>query len=225
MNIIILIFSLFGTISFLSLFNSVEATEGIYGYLRELYRVPMYKCFQNILSAKYALIHVHNLNYLDRNSDLNIILARIAGFADIDIYLNPTVSSSSNPSQAIIKALEYLDENNAKFDRVWLLIWENQGWFNNIAKNVESIEKMVNTLIKRNQTYGIFTNRYNWISLTGNTTKFSDAPLLYSNHDGKKNFDDFYKNPFGGWEEPTMKRYICNNGSCGTYNICSLWKP
>uniref|UniRef100_A0A1I8B499 Acid phosphatase n=1 Tax=Meloidogyne hapla TaxID=6305 RepID=A0A1I8B499_MELHA len=165
MNIIILIFSLFGTISFLSLFNSVEATEGIYGYLRELYR------------------------------------------------------------QAIIKALEYLDENNAKFDRVWLLIWENQGWFNNIAKNVESIEKMVNTLIKRNQTYGIFTNRYNWISLTGNTTKFSDAPLLYSNHDGKKNFDDFYKNPFGGWEEPTMKRYICNNGSCGTYNICSLWKP
>uniref|UniRef100_A0A1I8B551 DUF4874 domain-containing protein n=1 Tax=Meloidogyne hapla TaxID=6305 RepID=A0A1I8B551_MELHA len=129
--------------------------------------------------------------------------------------------------EAIIKTLDYLDDNNAKFDRVWLLIYTwpgfGQGWSNDKDKNVEIIEEMIITLKERNLTYGIYTAKDYWINITGNTKKFCDSPLFYVNHDGKNNFDDFYKNPFGGWEEPTIKLYGCK--ATDDASICSLWKP
>uniref|UniRef100_A0A1I8B3H0 Peptidase M12A domain-containing protein n=1 Tax=Meloidogyne hapla TaxID=6305 RepID=A0A1I8B3H0_MELHA len=91
--------------------------------------------------------------------------------------------------------------------------------------------KIANILKENNQTFGIYTSRANWIKVTGNTTKFSDAPLFYYQsdvnlqEDCKKNFDDFHQNPFGGWKEPTMKRYGCKSTCGSTYTLCSVWKP
>nr|CAD2196642.1 unnamed protein product [Meloidogyne enterolobii] len=56
---------------------------------------------------------------------------------------------------------------------------------------------MVNTLKERNQTFGFFTNKYNWHEITGNTRKYNNTPLLYYNVDQKDNFDDYTE--YGVW--------------------------
>ncbi|KAL7070422.1 hypothetical protein ACQ4LE_010536 [Meloidogyne hapla] len=217
MNIFIFLLFLFSLSN-----NSVEATEGL---LITQTCVSTFKYFQKILSTNFVIFRALNENEIVEKAVINIVNARTAGIVDIDIYLNTNVSD--NPSEAIIKTLDYLDDNNAKFDRVWLLIYTwpgfGQGWSNDKDKNVEIIEEMIITLKERNLTYGIYTAKDYWINITGNTKKFCDSPLFYVNHDGKNNFDDFYKNPFGGWEEPTIKLYGCK--ATDDASICSLWKP
>uniref|UniRef100_A0A914KW35 Candidate secreted effector n=1 Tax=Meloidogyne incognita TaxID=6306 RepID=A0A914KW35_MELIC len=107
-----------------------------------------------------------------------------------------------------------LDERNTKVGRVWLYIYGLVGcdtyhsWNKrNKTENIEFIDKMVNTLKERNQTFGFFTDKYNWHEITGNTRKYNNTPLFYSHMDGKNNFDDYneFGYPFGDWEKPTIE--------------------
>ncbi|KAL7070298.1 hypothetical protein ACQ4LE_010534 [Meloidogyne hapla] len=227
MNIIFnLILPFFVTV-FCSFINSVEATEGLVGYWdSSWFRVPTCKCFQNILSAKFVIIHAISRDDVN-NSDLNLIHARLAGFDVIDIYVVPCNTCITNLFlvENIISTFKYLKEYYAKFNRVWLHIFGSHGWSGDEVQNVESIEKTINTLKERDLKYGIYTDRVSWVYVTGNTTKFSDVPLLYINEDGKNNFDDFYQKPFGGWKKPTMKRYDCRGSCVSTGTLCLVWKP
>nr|CAD2180031.1 unnamed protein product [Meloidogyne enterolobii] len=193
----------------------------------KLLNVPTYKCLQDTLSAKFVVIGaLREDGVIDKNADINIIFARAAGFVDIDIYFYPCASCINE----IKDTLKYLEDYNAKFNRVWLCIWgvtdakNPEGWSSVQDKNVEIIKKMVDTVKGKNYDYGIYTSRDNWIEITGNTREFNDAPLLYYNYDYKNNFDDFYRNPFGGWQTPTMKLYTYYKKVCGA-EVWSLWKP
>uniref|UniRef100_A0A914M535 Lysozyme n=1 Tax=Meloidogyne incognita TaxID=6306 RepID=A0A914M535_MELIC len=225
MNILI-ISPLFVFFCLSSLYYSVEATEGVC-IRSEWHRVPTYKCLQDILSAKFVVTGaLREDGLIDNNADINIIFARAAGFVDIDIYFYPCATCIS----PMLDTLKYLEDYYAKFNRVWLCIWgvtdakNPEGWTSNKAENVNYIAKMVYTLKAENYNFGIYTSRDNWIAITGNTTEFSDAPLLYYNYDNKNNFDDFYRNPFGGWKTPTMKLYTYYKKVCGA-EVWSLWKP
>ena len=83
---------------------------------------------------------------------------------------------------------------------------------------------MVNTLIEKNQTYGIYTTKCNQHEITGNSQKSNNVPLLYDHFDNKNNFDDYdeYGYPFDGWEKPyTDYKY---NKVCGI-DISHIWSP
>ncbi len=46
-------------------------------------------------------------------------------------------------------------------------------------------------------------------------TQFNSYPLWYAHYDGKKSFDDYPLNKFGGWMTPVLKQYagdavVCN---------------
>nr|CAD2125000.1 unnamed protein product [Meloidogyne enterolobii] len=127
-----------------------------------------------------------------------------------------TLDKCGNARKAVTTVLDHLNENNAKFGRVWLSIYGliHFGWNKyNKTKNIEFIDEMVTTLKERNQTFGFYTNKYNWHEITGNTRKYNDTPLLYYRSDGKNNFNDY--NHFGGWEKPTMKEYNAYTKICG----------
>jgi len=114
---------------------------------------------QDQLSAKFVIIGaLREDGVVDKNADINIIFARAAGFVDIDIYFYPCASCMSVifinfflkkiflSSNQINETLEYLEDFNAKFNRVWLCIWgvtdakNPEGWSSDQAKNVESIK-------------------------------------------------------------------------------------
>uniref|UniRef100_A0A1I8B3H5 DUF1566 domain-containing protein n=1 Tax=Meloidogyne hapla TaxID=6305 RepID=A0A1I8B3H5_MELHA len=131
----------------------------------------------------------------------------------------------------LINVLSYLEDNNVDFDRVWLRIWLHdgknyQGWSKNKTRNVEIIEKLANTLKEKDRKYGIFTRIDYWLEITENTSKFSDAPLLYYHEDFKNNFDDYYSSgyAFGGWKDPEMKVYGNTKNICGA-NVYPVWLP
>nr|CAD2208906.1 unnamed protein product [Meloidogyne enterolobii] len=198
--------------------NYVKAGEGVLIW-HDWYRVSTFKCLKEN-SKEFVIV---SANYYDSgeanlNAELNIINARTAGIENVDIYFSPCVKPSTeyelcgNASGSITKVLNYLNDNNIKFGRVWLYIvygaddCENlNGW----DKDNKTSNGMVNTLKERKQDFGFMTRKYNWHEITGNTRKYNDTPLIYFHLDGQNNFDDYgeYGYPFGGWEKPTMKGY------------------
>jgi len=46
--------------------------------------------------------------------------------------------------------------------------------------------------------------------------------LWYAHYDGKKTFDDYATNKFGGWEKPTLKQYAGDASVCG-YKLDLSW--
>nr|CAD2208905.1 unnamed protein product [Meloidogyne enterolobii] len=223
---------LFEFILFFAMFKNVKTSEGIFTSDTE-YSVSSFKCLKEN-SKEFVIV---NANYygsgrVDPDAELNIIKAKTAGIENVDIHISPCVKPSDeyklcgDARESIITILDHLDENNAKFGRVWLNIFgligcdKYEGWNkDNKTENIEFIDKMVNTLKERNRPFGFYTDKYNWHEITGNTRKYNDTPLIYFHLDGKNNFDDYneYGYPFGGWEKPTMKRYANYTTFCEIY--------
>lgn len=53
-------------------------------------------------------------------------------------------------------------------------------------------------------------------------TNFSSYPLWYAHYDGKKTFEDYSTNVFGGWTTPTIKQYAGDSSICG-YKLDLSW--
>uniref|UniRef100_A0A914KVS8 Uncharacterized protein n=1 Tax=Meloidogyne incognita TaxID=6306 RepID=A0A914KVS8_MELIC len=223
-------FLLFVSILFLTIFKNAKASEGVLVW-KDWYRSSTFKCLKEN-SKEFVIIRSsdYDTGEVDLNAELNIINAGAAGIENVDIYFSPCIKPSKHyklcgdARKSITTVLDHLNKNNAKFGRVWLSIhgligcnddnrWKKYGK----TENIEFIDEMITTLKERNQTFGFFTNKYNWHEITGNTRKYNDTPLLYGNYDGQNNFDDYteYGYPFGGWEKPTMKRYINSVTICG----------
>lgn len=57
-----------------------------------------------------------------------------------------------------------------------------------------------------------------WTQIFGSKTNcltFANYPLWYAHYDGKKSFDDYSLNEFGGWKSPTIKQYAGDSSVCG----------
>nr|CAD2185820.1 unnamed protein product [Meloidogyne enterolobii] len=134
--------------------NYVKANEGVLIW-HDWYRVSTFKCLKEnskefvIVSANY-----YDSGNVNLNAELNIINARTAGIDNVDIYFSPCVKPSTeyelcgNASGSLTTVLNYLNDNNIKFGRVWLYIvygaddCENlNGWDkDNKTSNIEFIE-------------------------------------------------------------------------------------
>uniref|UniRef100_A0A1I8B436 Uncharacterized protein n=1 Tax=Meloidogyne hapla TaxID=6305 RepID=A0A1I8B436_MELHA len=152
-----LIFSLlFLANLFLMIFkNYVEATEGAFIW-HDWYRISTFKCLKDEHTKEFVFV---NANYVDSGepnlyAELNIINARAAGIKNVDIYIYPCFKPSEeykicgNGSESITNVLDYFNNINVKYGRVWLYItlgiddcknpseWDR----NNKTKNMEFIE-------------------------------------------------------------------------------------
>uniref|UniRef100_A0A914KYD4 Uncharacterized protein n=1 Tax=Meloidogyne incognita TaxID=6306 RepID=A0A914KYD4_MELIC len=102
---------------------------GIVLRLHSYLRVSTFKCLKEnskefvIFPATYYDSGEANLS-----TELNIINARAAGIDNVDIYFSPCVKPSTeyelcgNASGSITKVLNYLNDNNIKFGKVWLYV-------------------------------------------------------------------------------------------------------
>ncbi|KAL7070585.1 hypothetical protein ACQ4LE_010243 [Meloidogyne hapla] len=223
----------------LSLKNSVNGAyggyEGVFVW-DSFYGFQTFKCLKNNFSAEFAIVQAFTYKgVIDKSLRFNYFNAKNAGICDIDVYIYPCVqpgyvkNGCGNAKKTIDDTLDYLKKNKMEVGRVWLSIFglgvrDNViGWDEyNIAKNIEFIEEMINTLKECKQDYGIYTAKADWLGITGNTQKFKEVPLLYTTKDASlNNFDDFVE--FGGWTKPSAKLYVFKE-SCGI-TVANIIKP
>jgi len=88
----------------------------------------------------------------------------------------------------------------------------------NVINTAESLRTQY-----RQQIYlhiGIFTNKDDWIAMTGNSDAFNQYILWVADNEmllrPKANCSDWSTNSFGGWSAPSFKQYVqgvstCNN--------------
>jgi len=106
---------------------------------------------------------------------------------------------------------------------IWLDIETNPSggcsWkIGNATSNCDFIQELIKALESRGRAVGIYASAYMWNEIFGSKevcTAFSSYPLWYARYDGKKSFDDYYTNKFGGWAAPTMKQYAGDSVVCG----------
>nr|CAD2196641.1 unnamed protein product [Meloidogyne enterolobii] len=148
------IFLLFGSILFFSIFKNVTTSEGVYLWAT-WYRISTFKCLKEKYSKEFVIIlaNYYDTGRVDLDAELNIINARAAGIENVDIYINPCVKPSTeyelcgNGSGSITKVLDYLNDNNIKFGRVWFRVDLTSEWMSkpfwmdkNKTSNIEFIE-------------------------------------------------------------------------------------
>ncbi|KAF7632205.1 hypothetical protein Mgra_00008389 [Meloidogyne graminicola] len=215
-------------------------------YVFDELTIDEFKCLKEKKEIQFVIIDYFGIfGYEIINNNKN---AREAGIDDIDIYIRPCVKSKGksyspfttcgNPRKIITDVLNGLKNNNVNFGRVWLEIRGDVGedidhytgygqkydWYLTIEENIKFIDEMIKILNEKKQPYGIYSDKYLWQRITGNTQIYNNIPLWYSNINNKENnFNDYYDGySFGGWKNPTIKE---TNASivCRKY-VDNIWK-
>ncbi|CAF1566998.1 unnamed protein product [Rotaria sp. Silwood1] len=161
---------------------------------------------------KFVIVRAYrSVGVVDTNSAQTIKNARAAGLNNVDAYLFPCIRCG-DASQQVIETIDYLREEGARIDRLWLDI--EGKWNNDTDINIQFVDELIKQIIILDVKYGIYTSRYQWISIMNNTTKFSsNTPLWYAHYDDDQSFHDFRL--FGGWKQPSIKQFIGDVKECG----------
>ncbi|CAF2849884.1 unnamed protein product [Rotaria sp. Silwood2] len=161
---------------------------------------------------KFVIVRAYrSVGVIDLNSAQTIKNARAAGLNNVDAYLFPCFSCGDAPQQ-VIETIDYLREEEAQIDRLWFDI--EGKWDNDTDINIQFVDELIKQIITLDVKFGIYTSRYQWISIMNDTTKFSlDSPLWYAYYDDDRSFRDY--RAFGGWRQPSIKQFIGDVKECG----------
>lgn len=161
---------------------------------------------------KFVIVRAYRNNgVVDSNSAQTIKNARAAGLEKVDAVLLPCISCG-DASQQVIETIDYLKDENARVDMIWLDV--EGRWNRNIDVNIQFIDELTQQISSFGIKFGIYTTKSNWVSIMNNSTKFaSNSSLWYPHYDNRKSFDGF--RAFGGWNEPLIKQYIGDVKECG----------
>ena len=189
--------------------------------------VPFFSCLSNSYNVDWVIVRCYrSIGSVDSNCIPSIQNARKAGIKQIDVYHFP--DTSKNPHSQIVETLTHLNET--AFDYFWLDI-EDFEWKNDPSSNIIFISSMITTLkLSGQEKIGIYTGRYSWPVITGNTHRWSDLPLWYAHYDNNPSFSDYGNSTgqlgtWGGWITPFAKQYEGDVSShCGS-NYDLDWKP
>ncbi|CAF1273615.1 unnamed protein product [Adineta ricciae] len=196
----------------LTLILAIPSTLGIIGV--NVYQKVSQEQFECLKDKGYEFVIVRTYRkngVVDRNSAITIKNARAAGFTHVDGYLLPCISCG-DPSQQIFTTIDYLKDENADIDMLWLDI---QGkWYNDTESNIQFLQDLILEMTTSGIKHGICTSPFQWITIMNNARQFSsESSLWYVRHDNKTTFDNFQM--FGGWKQPSIKQYVGSVKECG----------
>lgn len=139
-----------------------------------------------------------------------------AGMAHVDIYgfFCPNCNGNNPCGSAVNSMLDSLSSQGVRYGGVWLDVEDCDGCWNDQASNVGFIKECVAAAQARGVTVGIYTSDYEWQTVTGMSTAFSDLQLWYAHYDGNNSFDDTWAHSFGGWSVGAMKQYYDSSSVC-----------
>ncbi|CAF3328867.1 unnamed protein product [Rotaria socialis] len=200
---------MFVEIVLISIVPTILATIGI--DVSQSVSKDQFRCL-NDNGYKFAVVRAYrSVGIVDSNSAQTIKNARAAGFTHVDAYLFPCFPCGDAPQQ-VIEVIDYLREERAEIDRLWLNI--EGRWNNNTEINIKFLDELIKQVTDLGIKFGIYTSRYQWFSIMNNVTKFPpQSPLWYAHYDDNQSFRDFQV--FGGWMQPSIKQFIGDVKECG----------
>jgi GH25 family lysozyme M1 (1,4-beta-N-acetylmuramidase) len=195
-----------------------------------------YTCLKQQGYDRAIIRAYHSYGAIDLDAPNNIKLSNAAGLAT-DVYMFPCRGKNATmQSNQLVDFLNSLKTQTTKsaFEyqtgMIWLDIETNPSagcsWkIGNATSNCDFIQELIKSLEARGRAVGIYASSYMWNEIFGSKdvcTVFSSYPLWYARYDGKKSFDDYYLNKFGGWTTPTLKQYAGDASVCG-YKLDLSW--
>ena len=147
---------------------------------------------------------------VDPNVVANIQNAYAGGMSHVDVYLFPCVPCG-NPAGQVDDLLNAIAGTG--YGMIWLDI-ETYAW-GDVTDNINFIQGLMDELSNQGASYGIYTNYYQWQSITGLWTGPADngVQLWWAYYDGEANFNDY--SGFGDWNGPAIKQFAGDATVCG----------
>lgn len=202
-----------------------QATE--YGNAFTVYTalsVKDYKCLRS--HASVPVIRVYAGGKVDPNGLSNIQNAKSAGFAAMEVYVQPDPFSSKPGWQQFDESYEHVNKQFS-LQRIWLLVTDPRTWHSNPDANTNFMRSFVQEANAKGVAVGIYTSWYDWLLIAKDYQglqqycggaggcqlwywhTLGQGPTAASNPD----FGDFRQ--FGSFKSPLVKEYdIADNRVC-----------
>ncbi|RHZ86869.1 hypothetical protein Glove_43g96 [Diversispora epigaea] len=188
--------------------------------------VATFKCTKN-LGYERAIIRGYREAYgrnpgggIDPNFLKNYDNAKNAGYIYIEVYMFPCTGRSTckTPRQQVNELVQLIKTHRVIVQRVWLDIEvdPNAGnWNLGQVRNRQILKEFHAVWKSTGWKFGIYSNQYQWKTITGNINWILDSslPLWYAIYDKKPVLNNY--RPFGGWTRGTGKQYDGDVKFCG----------
>jgi len=130
-----------------------------------------------------------------------------AGLAmSVYAFFCPNCGGNNNPPEtAAANLVHHLKSLGVEYEYLWLDVELCDGCWNDAPANADFVRGLVKGVLSAGGKVAIYTNAYEWESVTGGIRDLAEHPLWYAHYDGEPNFNDW--SDFGGWTKPHWKQY------------------
>lgn len=191
-----------------------------------------FECLSGAYKAEYAIVRAYrSIGAPDEAAPATISAAATAGLRTAIYHFPNTSQPAVQQVQASLDALRQAGVDPSSLTepvQLWLDI-ERFRWPDDPVSNTQFIVDMFNAGTSAGLRVGVYSGRYSWPAITGNSSALSalKAPLWYAHYQSppQLNFDDYYGwGTYGGWSQPYMKQYAGDDTDCGV-DVDLNWRP
>lgn len=183
----------------------------------DLFNLDTFQCFVRN-GAQFAVVEASTDNgNLDPNALQNLKALKNLGLTT-DIFMR--VCRGKDPVQQVNSLMDSVPTNY--YSKVWVYVTKNNqpgcDWSTfSETSNCAYLNSIMMAIQNRSKQPGIYSSVTDWQYAFKNVNAcpgVSSNPLWYEYADDTQSFNNFRS--FGGWSQPSMKRYSTNYSWCGT---------
>lgn len=192
----------------------------------ELFNLDTFQCFVRN-GAQFAVVQAFTSGgYVDNNALQNLKALKNLGLKT-DIFMRSC--RGRDPIQQVNTMMDSLPTNY--YDTVWIYVERNTNPSCDWAAYTEQtncayVNSLAQAIQNRGKNVGFYSSVQDWTYAFKNVNAcpgMSKYPIWYQYADDIPSFSNFRS--FGGWNQPSMKRYSVNYNWCGTESTSLNFRP
>jgi hypothetical protein len=178
------------------------------------------------ISAQIATVDVFMIPCRGQNevTQVNTLIQTLDSITISDPSSHSYAATDNTKEEIRNGFLEYQVLSTPYYNDIWIVIQDSNpnsmcGWFGySTSSNCQFLQNIVTALTDKGKVVGISSSLTAWSTVFGSPSacpNFNTLPLWYVNLDGRAAMDDYSLNKFGGWSQPTIKKYKAGANMCG----------
>ena len=197
------------------LFSAASALKGV--DVSNLFNIDTFQCFVRN-GAQFAVVQAFTSGgYVDNNALQNLKNLKNLGLRT-DIFMRNC--RGRDPVQQVNTMIDSLP--GTYYDTVWVYVEKNTNpgcdWSSYMeTTNCAYLNSIAQAIKNRGKNVGFYSSVSDWTYAFKNVNgcpSMGQYPIWYEYADDQQSFNNF--RTFGGWSQPSMKRYSVNYNWCGT---------